>query len=236
MDNVTLSKEQLHLLIGFIRKRGFREPMVIVEILDHFACKVEEKIKNNPSLSFDEAMMAAHGDFGVMGFQPIATTFNSDIKKRYKKVYREELKKVLQNPLAIITIIASCTLYYKGFVWSELNNCKVIGINVFGILAYLGIVILVPFLSFYKYRRRDSPIMSVLFSRAYWAYLVLVSVSFQFSEERLNARQLLFSSFMGTFGVCFAVVALFTMRRAVKRGYDDSKIVYDYFETVQSLN
>ena len=63
MDNLTLDNGQLYPLIAFINKRGFHEPLMIVEILDHFACKVEEKMNQAPGISLEAAMAAAHDDF-----------------------------------------------------------------------------------------------------------------------------------------------------------------------------
>ena len=42
MDKLTLTKQQLKELKKFINSRGFREPLIVMEILDHFACLVEE--------------------------------------------------------------------------------------------------------------------------------------------------------------------------------------------------
>ena len=47
MDSKVLSQEQLKELVRFIHSRGFREPAVVLEILDHFACKVEELLAAN---------------------------------------------------------------------------------------------------------------------------------------------------------------------------------------------
>ena len=56
MDKVTLTKEQLEELKVFINSRGFVEPVVVLEILDHFACKVEEELEQNPQYSLKKAM------------------------------------------------------------------------------------------------------------------------------------------------------------------------------------
>ena len=234
MDNVTLSKEQLYQLIGFIKKRGFHEPLVIVEILDHFACKVEEKIKADPALSLEQAMVSAHHDFGVLGFQPISKTFEADVKKKYKGIYRQEMIKVLMSPIHILIVACSSLLFYRGFLWAETNGYKhIFDINDVGVLAYLCIMVLLPLILFSKYRRKGSPVIKAIYSRAFWSFLLIISVSFRPDTDHLNARQLLFTSVIGTAGVCFAMIALFTIQGAMKIGYNNTEVVYDYLKNVE---
>lgn len=70
-----LNKEQLKTLTQFIRKRGYPELDLQLEILDHFASKVEEILAKEPRLELSKAMQKAHASFGVMGFSTIADSY-----------------------------------------------------------------------------------------------------------------------------------------------------------------
>ncbi|WP_051293317.1 hypothetical protein [Olivibacter sitiensis] len=87
-----LTAHQIEELKSFISKRGFVYTDVQLEILDHFACKVEEKMNLNTNLGFEDAMTAAHRDFGVMGFAPIEDAIGKDITNRLKREARQVLK------------------------------------------------------------------------------------------------------------------------------------------------
>lgn len=122
MDKITLTHDQLKQLESYISKRGFKDPVVMNEILDHFACKVEEKLTAKSNLDFQQAMEAAHADFGYKGFAEIAGNFEESIKSRYRRIYRSEIVKMLKSPLYLVTggLIAFCA--YKAYWWAHLNG------------------------------------------------------------------------------------------------------------------
>lgn len=117
MDKVTLSKQELKQLKGYIESRGFREPLVVMEILDHFACLVEDMKLRNPELSIDAAMKEAHSSFGVMGFKTIADAVDVERSKRFRKFFRQHLKSLFINPLSAVIVILSGMLCYKIYSW-----------------------------------------------------------------------------------------------------------------------
>lgn len=117
MDKVTLTKEQLKELKRFINSRGFREPLIVMEILDHFACLVEERLQADPALSLTEAMQQAHNSFGVMGFKPIADAADMERNKRLNILFRESLRNVMMNPSTWLLLVLVATSYYQVYSW-----------------------------------------------------------------------------------------------------------------------
>src|ERR1043165_8806970 len=124
MDSKTLNREQLQQLVRFIHSRGFREDVVMLEILDHFACKVEEVIAKTPEVSFDEAMRKAHASFGAMGFQPIAASFQKQTKKKYSGIFWRHFKALLLNPILVVLLWALSVLYFKAFMLAEARSFR----------------------------------------------------------------------------------------------------------------
>lgn len=122
MDKVTLTREQLRELKRYIHSRGFREPLIVMEILDHFACLVEEKMQVNPKLTLDEAMKQAHSSFGIMGFKALADTAAAERNKRYNKAFKANMRDVFANPHTwLLTILASIP-FYMLCLWLQVQD------------------------------------------------------------------------------------------------------------------
>ncbi len=233
MDNLTLNKEQLYQLISFINKRGFHEPLMIVEILDHFACKVEEKMNQISGISLDAAMTAAHDDFCPLGFVPIAKAYEANIKKKYKAVYRAQFKSNLSNPFYIITALLISLLFYKGCYWAEINNYKhVLDFNdaVLGIT--IGYFVSLLFLSFrYQPTVRKNPISKVILSMdTPWIGIFLgfnPIRDFKYHTPEFSVFAILYA-----IGCFYLVMRHFAVYTTLKKGHKDSAIVYDYLKSV----
>lgn len=118
MDSKVLSKEQLQQLVKFIHSRGFKEPAVMLEILDHFACKVEEILAVTPDIPFDVAMQKAHQSFGTMGFRPIEASFEQQTGKKYKTIFRKKFQTVISSPLSVILLPLIGLGFFKFFMLS----------------------------------------------------------------------------------------------------------------------
>lgn len=86
-----LNTDELQALKQFIQKRGFKEVDLQYEILDHLACQVEEKM-DNKGLSFDDALIEAHNDFGVFGFSVIEDSLRKALQKQNNQEAWRELK------------------------------------------------------------------------------------------------------------------------------------------------
>lgn len=102
MDKRILTSEELLHLTHFIKSRGFKEPSTVAEILDHFACKVEELLSAQPGLRFDQAVQQAHLSFGYKGFGAIAEAYETGLRKKYRMLYWRYFLQLLQQPLYFI--------------------------------------------------------------------------------------------------------------------------------------
>lgn len=126
MDKLTLTPEQLKDLRYFILKRGFKDPVIQTEILDHFACKVEEQLSRNPVMDIQEAMEKAHHEFGYNGFYSIQATVEKALRARYRKIYWRQVKNILTSPLWMLLIVLICYVCYKSVVWAFVNHAQLI--------------------------------------------------------------------------------------------------------------
>ena len=104
-ERVTLTKEQLRTVKEFIHSRGFHDPVTVVELLDHFACMIEERMEQDSSLTLEDAMYDAHRSFGAMGFRYIAANLEKGYRLKYKKTYRHTFKEMLTSPLTLLPVL-----------------------------------------------------------------------------------------------------------------------------------
>jgi len=126
MNKIILNSQQIDYLKEFIRKKGFSEPVEIHEILDHFACKVEEIMAQNPKLNLDQAMYQAHHSFGVLGFRPIVETFKKQLKKKYMLEYKKSFYNAMYSfrylPVIIIMGIIGYFIIADKFIFTSISK------------------------------------------------------------------------------------------------------------------
>lgn len=130
MDKIILKPDQLKELESFIRKRGFTDAVVVNEILDHFACKVEEKLTSHPEMEFHKAMEKAHSDFGIKGFAEIASNFENALKTKYRNIYRAKIIRMLRSPVYLLAAGMIAFGFYRAYFWAnEKGYHHVLGTN-----------------------------------------------------------------------------------------------------------
>jgi hypothetical protein len=94
---MVLNAEQLDQLRAFIRKKGFGDPVLQEEILDHFASKTEELLSTQSELRFEDAMLCAYRSFGVRGFRPLAENFEKNVLLDFRRWRRNEYRQLLTS-------------------------------------------------------------------------------------------------------------------------------------------
>lgn len=80
---------QIHQIKDFVSKRGFTEPDLQIEIIDHMACRVEDLMNANQTLTLNHAIKLVHSEFGIMGFSVFEDAMRSALQKRYFKVFKK---------------------------------------------------------------------------------------------------------------------------------------------------
>ncbi len=97
MDKRKLTGDELAQLRNFIvsRSRRFAEPGILLEITDHFACKTEELLNEEPALSLQQAIKKAHHSFGIKGFAPIAEAYEQHTYLHYKRFSQQTQLSIL---------------------------------------------------------------------------------------------------------------------------------------------
>ncbi len=118
---MSLTREQLRQIEVFIARKGFTYTDVKLEILDHVACAVEEKIGKDPDLSLEKALSLVHADFGVYGFSVIEDA----IKRSLNKVLMYTIAKVFRDTFLwsrLVLVLGFSFLIFQAFrFWENID-------------------------------------------------------------------------------------------------------------------
>ena len=82
-----ITEVQYESLFAFCRKHYVQYYDVQVELVDHLAEAIEEKLKLNPKLNFEQALDSVYAGFGIKGFADIVATRMEMISKKSRKKY-----------------------------------------------------------------------------------------------------------------------------------------------------
>lgn len=203
MDNRILTGEELVQLRKFIvsRSHRFAEPAILLEIMDHFACKTEEVLTDEPSLSLEQAMKKAHHSFGIKGFAPIADAYEQHIYQRYKKLCQRIRLNILLSWHSLglaaggIFFARLYSLAYQGHFVPD-NGFGVVILLELLYAAGVGILLL---------RRKNARKHQLVYAKAYeaaqyifawlWLGLILIPVQDKLSPLLMSALVGLLASF-----------------------------------------
>jgi hypothetical protein len=213
MNKFSLTENQLLELKYFIHKRGIKESDVVNEILDHFACKVEELMNKDVYLYFDKAMQLAHQSFGKTGFRPLVASYEKHIEKTMWSTFKNELKNVLTSPKIIFLIAYGLCLYpllqygakhYTNRHW--LFSFELLGLISIVLLASIGNVLI-----FFKIRKKIGSFSLQNSNLHYWQKQVLsipslpfvaLIIGLSFGDKSVNPNIYI------TFLACFSILSL----------------------------
>src|SRR5690606_21304825 len=111
-----LTKQQIEYIRTFIKQRGFTAMDLQLEIVDHVACRIEEKMGENPALSFEEALQQTYAEFGVSGFSKLEAAMVSSLRRKYFRQIKLELKRWLSFSGVLLVGSFACIVYQLFFL------------------------------------------------------------------------------------------------------------------------
>lgn len=223
MDKMKLSQEQLKELRYFIYKRGFREPEVMMEILDHFACKVEDKLSAKPGMSLEEAMKEAHNEFGYNGFYSIKASLDVFTRRRYVIEYRKALKKMVVKPLRLIGLLAIGVGSYFAIHWAYINNMydSYFEYNIVSMILLLTMVFVEVSKAIILYPKRNSKsyYLDIANTINYTGFFT-IWICFPLSVVK-SEKQLMIYSIWGALIIVYFVLSTVAHYKMMSKAYKD---------------
>lgn len=106
-----LTQEQIDVLFTFTKKHLVEHYDVQVELVDHLANAIEEQWKENPSISFEDALQKEYKNFGVFGFSGLVEQKQVALQNHYWHIIKKEFINFFSVPKVIISVV----LFYLLF-------------------------------------------------------------------------------------------------------------------------
>jgi len=117
-----LSKQQIDQLFAFTKKHYVEFYDVQVELVDHLANAIEEQWKENPTISFEDALQTEFKKFGIFGFTGLVEQKQVALQNHYWQIIKKELIDFFSIPKVILTTILFYFLFRFFKNPSELNQ------------------------------------------------------------------------------------------------------------------
>lgn len=108
-----LSPSQIEQLYTFTRQHYVEYYDLQTELVDHLANAIEEQWKENPKLSFEEALQIEFKKFDVFGFSNVVEQRRKVLNKKYNSLIWKHFKAFFKIPKIIITVFFFI-VYYKA--------------------------------------------------------------------------------------------------------------------------
>ena len=99
-----LTTEQIQQIDNYITACDIKWYDVKMELVDHFATSLEEKLEENPTLDFKQAIVNEHKSFSDQGFKKLLNTKTKAVEKQFYKQVFKHLKSFFKLPKIFISV------------------------------------------------------------------------------------------------------------------------------------
>jgi hypothetical protein len=114
-----ITDEQYESLFAFCRKHYVQYYDVQVELADHLSAAIEERMSNNPKLSFEQALDAVYAGFGIKGFADIVAAREKMVSKQCRKQKWKLFFSYFTVPKIAMTICLYAVLLLLGKILAQ---------------------------------------------------------------------------------------------------------------------
>lgn len=101
-----LNKEHIAIIHDFVKSKYVDFYDVELELVDHLASSIEEKMKVKKELSFENALKETYQPFGLFGFSEFVEQKQNQVYRKGRSVFFKELIGFFKIPQIIITLLA----------------------------------------------------------------------------------------------------------------------------------
>ncbi len=126
-----ITEAQYESLYAFCRRHYVQYYDVQIELVDHLSEAIEEKMKANPKLSFEQALDSVYAGFGIKGFADIVATRMQMVGEKCRKQKWQLFFSYFTVPKIAMTVCIYAALllvgkfltqdYYRGIFLSVLG-------------------------------------------------------------------------------------------------------------------
>lgn len=125
-----LSNEQIDQLYDFCRKKSVTYYDVQVELVDHLANAIEEKMAAQPALTFDVALQQVYKTFGTMGFGPVVREKEKAVRRSNTRLFWRIFREQLSWP-KILVVLSVFSATFTALRWFDRELVRAVAMSVF---------------------------------------------------------------------------------------------------------
>lgn len=145
-----LTEEQIERLHRFCVEHYVRHYDVQVELVDHLATAIEEKMSDNHLLSFEQALQQVYRGFGVRGFAGIVQAREEALQRANHRFCLQFIRSFFRWPRLILTLLIASVLALPFTILpSEWTAYFMLGLA--------SVFLLTEFVTLFSFRRYQRP-------------------------------------------------------------------------------
>lgn len=169
-----LTTQQIDHLHQFTRQHYVEFYDLQTELVDHLANAIEEQWRENPKISFEEALQIEFKKFGVFGFMDVVEKRQAAMNKKYNKIVWNHFKTFFKLPQIIGTLLAIGVLFLslKG------SSQAAVIVSIFAIAIMVSFWIAVSFSVRKKNKIAKAEGKKWLFNEIIFGYSSIVGLSY----------------------------------------------------------
>ena len=99
-----LTDEQIDTLFAFVKSRYVDFYDLQVELVDHLASEVEQRMAAMPGVTFDTALQQVYRGFGIFGFSDFVGEKHKAVDKRARVLWWQFVKEFFRFPLILASL------------------------------------------------------------------------------------------------------------------------------------
>lgn len=202
-----LTPQQIDELFAFCRRHYVHHYDVQLELVDHLANAIEEKMNADKNISFEAALNTVHNSFGYKGFAGVVEAKEKAVGKHWRKLRWQYFKSYFTWPKAAFTLLLlSLVFFIHATFSSEFQKWFLIIVS----LLFFGFEIIISIRSYYDYKKAKRKLLVMQFGNFFPAaslsfYNILFN-GFQFTFKKWFIEPESFTSF--TFAFCSVTLIL----------------------------
>jgi len=227
---MSLSEEHITAIKNFISRKGIKYVDVQMEIIDHVASSIEEKMAADPNLSFETALKQTHSSFGIFGFSGMEDAIVNGLAKKYSILFWKKFGSFFGPKYILLVLLAGFLTYKLEVLMGDYQNLLTIFLLVTITLVVILAVLGLKYKAYHKLLVYRTSVSYVMFIGSFLQiFNLLVNKTSEAVIFGVN-RNLLFGAIVLVVFVLYVVSAI----KIALVGIKESKLLLDKYQLFES--
>lgn len=132
-----LSKEQIQILFDFVKSKRVRYKDIQLEIVDHLASGIENKISEDPKKAFTKALDEVYGGFPITGFAQLVQEKSNSMDRFWRTRLWSYIGQYFTLPKIVLTLSIFLIIFLFLSNFPVTSNVIFLPFSIIGVLALL---------------------------------------------------------------------------------------------------